>query len=251
MKSTDHNLNNPMVIDTINLYPSIDSTRLSPVIVLSMEEYNLIQIKDPTCIYVINNTNKKIVYYGEWLIEKDNLKRMYLLGPANKFGEYTLYVNETDGHNDRLIQICRYNDPQLAISELNKFNKAGSHYQINLQVYSVISDYIVKNISLNDMLIGIIALFGYQNDTRLQDLIQILTSCNINTDNKIQSQILLKEQVKVFKTSNNHLFKYYSDLYDLVISYNYFQGKEFQKDPGELDLSKVIEKVLKIMTNII
>jgi hypothetical protein len=211
MKSTDDNLNNPMVVDTIGIYPQVDTTNVS--------------------------------------IEKDSLKRMYLLGSSNKLGEYQLYLNEATEFSDRLVKICRYDDPQVAINALNKFNNVGSHHLLNLQVYTVISQYIVKDIPLHDMLVGVISLFGYRDDIRLQQLLQTMISynpCGIYKD----LPALLKNDIKYLKIHGNYLFKYYSDLYDLVNSYKYFQAKEFQLDPDNVDLSKVVEKVFTIMTGI-
>ena len=250
MRSTDHNLNNPMEVGTINLYPSVDCTKLSEVVRLPMEMYELIKIKDPTCIYIITDSLTKKVYYGDWLVEDGRVERIYLLGPSNKFGEYTLYLNETDGIHDNLIKICRYSDPQVAINDLNKFNRVGSHQQTNLQIYSVVSQYITKDISLHDMLVGIISLFGYRDSIKLQSLLGILQTYGIPTGCR-DLPTLLKNDIRGLKKiySNHPLFGLYSDLYDLVVSYNFFKGRDFQKDPDELDLSKVIEKVFVIMTN--
>jgi hypothetical protein len=243
MRSIDHNLNNPMLVDTL-----CGSEKFSNVscILLSYEEYQLIKIKDPDCIYIIEDHPDQLMYLGDRLIERETPKRMYLLG-ISKFGEYDIYVNETDGKHDKLIKVCRYDDPQLAITDLNRVNNVGSHHKINFQIYSVIADYISKDISLNDMIIGIISLFGYRDDTRLQSLIQSMISYDANISQTYLPYPLRKD-IKMFKNNKNHLFKFYSDLYDLVLSYNYFLSKEFQKDPEELDLSKVIEKVVKIMT---
>ena len=248
MRSTDHNLNNPMEVGTINLYPSIDCTKLSEVVRLPMEMYELIKIKDPTCIYIITDSPTKKVYYGDWLVDDGNVERIYLLGPSNKFGEYILYLNETDGIHDNLIKICRYSDPQVAINDLNKFNRVGSHQQTNLRIYNVVGQYITKDISLHDMLVGIICLFGYRDSSKLQSLLQATTAYRVDT-NRNDLPIPLKNTLLSFYNIKNPVFGFYASLYDLVVSYNFFKGKEFQKDPDELDLSKVIEKVFVIMTS--
>ena len=250
MRSTDHNLNNPMEVKTLNIYPSVDCTKLSEIVKLTMEEYELIQIKDPTIIYVITDSKDNKIYYGDILVAHGETERIYLLGPANKFGEYTLYLNETDGHTDRLIQICRYSDPQVAIDSLNKFNRVGSHHAKNLQTHIIISEYIIGDISIHDMLIGIISLFGYRDSIRLQSLVNVLKTYDINAGCK-DLPILLKKDLRQLKTiyDNQPIFGFYSDLYDLVSYYNFFKGRDFQKDTEDLDLSKVIAQVFVIMEN--
>lgn len=249
MKSTDQNLNNPMVVDTVGLYPDLSTNGIPEVVTLTTKDYDLLQTKDPTSIYIISDSNRKDVYLGSSLIEKDIITRMYLLGPANKLGEYILYLNEATLYSDRLIKICRYTDAQVAITELNKFNNAGSHQTLNLQVYNVLSEYIVKDISLHDMLVGIIALFGYRDDIRLQRVLQMLIPYDPGRIFK-DLPLLLQRDLKVFINNGNHLFRLYSSLYDLVVSYKYFKAKEFHlDDPDKVDLSKVIDKVLLIMTN--
>lgn len=248
MRSTDHNLNNPMEVGTINLYPSIDCTKLSEIVRIPMEMYELIKIKDPTCIYIITDSPTKKVYYGDWLVEDGKVERLYLLGPSDKFGEYTLYLNETDGIHDSLIKICRYSDPQAAINDLNKFNRVGSHQQTNLRIYNVVSQYITKDISIHDMLVGIISLFGYRDSNKLQSLLQTTTAYRADT-NRNDLPMALKNALLSFKNIKNPVFGFYADLYDLVTSYDFFKGRDFQKDPDDLDLSKVINKVVSIMEN--
>lgn len=250
MKSTTDNISNPMVVDTLNLYTGINSGTTRNVIVVSPENYELIKSKDPNTIYIVNNpvTKSRMVYLGESIIEEDASTPIYLLGPSDKFGEYTLYLNQSDGKSDKLIKICRYNDPQIAITELNKFNRVGSHNQLNLQIYNIIASYIQKDISLNDMILGIISAFGYRDDQKMHYLIQLTMIYDASGAFKDIPKVFKKVLKDMGKYSKNHLIGIYLNLYDLMDSYKFFQTKEFQKDPEELDLSKVIRKVIKIMT---
>lgn len=251
MRSTDHNLNNPMEAKSVDIYPVVDFTKLSEIIRLTQEEYDLIGIKDPTIIYIIKDSPIHEVRYGEIVVCDKKVENIYLLGPANSFGEYTLYLNETDGVNDKLIKICQYPNPQDAINALNKFNKVGSHNKINVQISTIIIQYITNDISIHDMLVAIISLFGYRDSTKLQSLMGILQTYIIPSRCK-DLPTLLRNDIKSLRTRYGDVvppLTFYSDLYDLIVSYKFFSTKEFKKDPDEIDLSKVINKVVNIMEN--
>lgn len=250
MKSTDHNLNNPMVVDTIpNPKDWIDHLLHPEAVAVTQETYDLIQKKDPGYIYIISDAIHPKAYYGDSLIVNDKPERMYLIGPSDKYGEYILYLNENREYHNGLIEICRFDDPQQAIISLNKFNKVGSHHNVNLQIYHLLSKYITRDIKLHDILIGIISLFGYQNDMKLQEVMQLMSYYDKGYGIKSRLELNLPAfELRMLRDNPNHLFRIYIDLYDLIVkNYNCFTDKKFQ-DSQEPDLSEVIENVFRIIT---
>jgi hypothetical protein len=106
---------------------------------------------------------------------------------------------------------------------LNMFNKVGSHMSANLQVYNVVCGYIKRDISLHDMIIGIICVFGYRDNIQLQNLLSVITRYAGNPQS-LDLHLILKRDLPDLRRhySNNPLFGFYSDLYDLVVSYKFF-----------------------------
>lgn len=237
MESSNDNLNNPMVVDTIDL--SLNYNRRT--IKLTKKEYDLIPTKDPTCIYIVKDeTDIKPTYYlGDCKIRRDFNKDVYLLGPSNKFGEYTMYLYTTEC-GGVLIEICRYNDPNIAIGELIKANKNRSTDKLYLQVRNMLIEYIKGNININDLLIGIISAFGYKDSPKLQDLISTIRSYSMIKFTFVVLNILAR-------SDDNPLAGLYVKLHDLILSYDYFKGKKFKKEPEDIDLGEIIDKIFNIM----
>lgn len=239
-------LDNKMVIDQIDLYKLVGTPEYISV---TQEEYDLIQKKDPTAIYIISDTPGRM-YIGDNLLEKEKPKNTYLLGPSNQFGEYILYLNHPDDWVDHLLEISRYSNPQQAIDALNKFNRVGSHVDSALQTFNLIVCYIQSEITLHELLIGIISLFGYRDDIRLQQVIERATTYDV-TRNSRDFSPLMREEIPSWKNDENYLFTYYSDLYDVIVKHNHFKGREFHVDPEELNLSNVINDIIKVIIELI
>ena len=252
MESTNQNLVNPTKIISIDLScpPNVD--KRPETVKLTMSEYKLIKIKDPTCLYIISDSPNKLVYCGDMLVKQESLNRTYLLGPGKRHGEYILYINDIYNNHDNIIPLCTYTDIQAAINDLNRFNHVGSTNRLNLQIATIIHQYLSEDISLNDMIIGIIARFGYQNDIRLQGLLAAIRSYPVEGSSHYLPESLARN-LDVFKNyRQNHLFRCYATLYDLVVAYHYFTDKEFIKeDPDEINLESVVKKIFDIMTSAI
>jgi hypothetical protein len=248
MKSTDHNLDNPMIVDRVDILKQISSIMAPPITFLRQEEYDLIHTKDSTRIYHIVDSDDGRSYLGDIIITCDTIGRMYLLGLGDKPGEYVIYLNEKDGINDKLIDLqIRYNNAQQAINDLHRFNRVGYHTDLSLQVYQLIVQYITKDLGINETILGIISLFGYKDDMRLQELMQVVMSYGVEYYQR-DIPLYLRDNLGRIKNSNNYLFRFYSDLYDLIVLYNFFLGEEFQKNnPEDIELKEVIDKVYGIV----
>jgi hypothetical protein len=147
-----------------------------------------------------------------------------------------------------LIEIIRFDNPQHAVDALIKFNRIGSHTSTSLQLYNIISSYIQKNITLHDLLIGILSICGYRDDYRMQDLIRI---CVVFGATKGRTfNVVFRDELtkwKVITHVNEHLMKLYAKLYDVICIYNNFKGKEFKVDPEELKLGNVIMSIYSVI----
>lgn len=243
------NLVNPMSVNELNIKNEIPCSILNPITILTQEEYDLIQLKDSTIMYVISNSNDNRYYVGDMLIINDSIKSTYLIGPGDIYGEYTLYVNMKTRLYDKLVPISKYDNAQKAINELNRCSKVGLHTNLALQIYNIFNRFIDNDLSINETILGIISLFGFRDDIRLQEVIQITIINKANVSHKDIPSYFKQELVKL-RISKNPLFKFYSDLYNLISLYNFFKGKEFQKiNDEELNLSEIINKVYDIMLN--
>jgi len=246
-------LDNKMVVNRmdINEYPS--TVRLPDFMHLTQEEYDLLHVKDPKRIYIIIDAKDRRIYNGDLLISTIKPEKMYLLGPSNTLGEYVLYFREVnDNWEERLIELVRYDDPGKAINALNTFNRVGSHTDYALQIYHLLVNYIQNELSIHELLIGIISLFGYRDDIRLQEVIStaMLYGVQITRLYKRDLPILLREELGNWRKSDNILFQYYASLYDLIVFYDNFKGREFQVDPDKLNLSEIVNEIIKINTTL-
>jgi hypothetical protein len=237
-------MNNDMKIDLLN-----NVIQFPENIHLSQEEYDLIKIKDRNAIYIINNSTDGRVYHGERLIIRSSVSREYLLGTSPLRGEYILYVNEP-GYTDNIIEIERFSNPSDALIILTQLNKIGDHNPVSTHVYMTLLSYLKKDIKLVELLLGIISIYGYKDDTRFQDLVQILMLDSYNHKNNSNDiSFKLREELHTLKRKNI-IFKFFSDLYDLIaIRYTYLRSKEYTNDPDNVDLKDIINKIKSIFNS--
>jgi hypothetical protein len=231
-------MNNNMKVDLLN-----NIVQFPKNIHLTQEDYDLIKIKDRNVIYIIKNATDGRIYHGEKLIIRSSVSREYLLGTSSLHGEYILYVNEP-GYGDNLIEIERFANPEDAIIILTQLNKIGDHNPISTHVYMTLLSYLKKDIKLVELLLSIISIYGYKDDTRFQDLVQILMLDSYNRK-KDSSDISfkLREELHTLKRQNV-IYKFFSDLYDLIaIKYTYLRSAEYTNDPDNVNLKDIINKI--------
>lgn len=247
MNSTDHNLNNPMEVDSIYLHPTIDANKAIQVQFLTREKYDLLNPKDPYVVYIVDEGNGEInKYYGEILVKNGPSKiNRYVMGPSiDKYGEYNIYANNIFG-NTGLTYIATFKDVQTAIDMLHLYNNTGTHSDISIKIYKIVVSYINKNISIHELLISIISELGYKNTPELQHTIQLAITFNA-LECKNDLPIIFREELHdVMEWSNNCTTKLYAIFYDLVVKYNFFKDDKYHKDELKvLDLSDFIRDVL-------
>lgn len=246
MKSTDHNLNNPLRIGNIDLAREAESWQLPNVLFVTQEFYDLIKIKDPLTIYKITDSKDQRMYYGDHRIDVEKIGIKYLIGPSKKYGEYILYMNKIYDHNDHLIEIARYDDPQKAINAMILCNNAGNHTATDIKIYNAIISFIDEDISLHDLLISFLCIFGYKEDPRLQDVIETVISYNDNNSRNF-SDLFRYEIVNYANTFDNPLYGLYSDFYNVIVKYDFFKDQKYHKGLESLDLSDVINDIISVV----
>lgn len=253
MKSTDHNINNPLKTLDIELQRTIDAWKMPSVVgIMSKEEYDLIAIHDPTHIYIVRTEDGKTqLYLGDSLIEPPKVNNKYYMG-LNDRAEYVVYMDQNAGTGEyfsgtqNLVPICAYDNPQVAMDQLVKFNKVGSHLNRDFSLYTMIKNYIEKTISTHELIIGIMVEFNYQEDCRLQNIIEFAVGHNAHKC-AWEFPAFYSYQIKEMKENKpESLFVLYSNLYDLIVKYNFFKDKKYQ-DLDNLTLSDEISDITKVM----
>lgn len=253
MKSTDHNINNPLKSIEIDLLNSVENLSVPSMIPITQVDYDNIKMHDPTTYYVITDYNGKRVYLGDMLIEDDSkVNRViyrYYLG-LNDADQYIIYVNELAGTCDnieKLVPVCAYDNPRSAMDALARFNKVGSHHDEDLNIYNTILSYIDKNISTHEFIIGLMVIFNYNSNSKLQLLNEYAMSYHVDKNMQEFSVSYLEIIARMKKTYPDSLFGLYSDLYDLIVKYDFFKDKKYQKNLDDLNLSIEITDVYQTM----
>lgn len=244
MYSTDHNINNPLSINGIDLSKKVESWRSPTIQIVSQEMYDLLQIKDPLTIYVIHGDKEGRMYFGEHLIQKDTVSSKYFIGIDNERHEYVLYMNIRDSGKDKLVPISRYDNPITAFDALTLCSNSGSHQNTALSLFSVIASFIDGLTNVNDLVLGSICLFGYKNDPRLQHLIEIALSYGaVHAKYEVSSE-LLGRLANEPAQGGNPLFRIYLDVYKTIEKYNFFRDDMYHQGVDKLDLSEPIADII-------
>ena len=248
MKSTDYNLNNPMSIDSIGLQKVYDAWKNPTVQDVTKEYYDLLQTKDPHTIYVITDVYPVRVYYGDLLVSSGDVGVKYVMGPSDKYGEYVIYMWRKYNFQDTMIEVCRYNDQQKAVDALNKYNKVGAHDAISNSVYEILNSYIDEEISIHNMIMGIIAAFGFKDDPRFNELNSKFMPYGMINNNPFRDiPIIAVEMIKRrAENDKDSLFKYYYGVYNEVFIYNFFKGEKYKNYTDMRDLSEEVQRICKV-----
>ena len=215
---------------------------------VTQEFYDLLQTKDPFTIYVIEHSWPVKMYHGDVLITNDVDAVSYVMGPSTTYGEYIIYLWRRVNGVDNLIEICRYNDAQKAIDNLNKYNHIGSHGELENSVYEILNSYIDEEISIHEMIMSIIALFGFKDDPRFNDLnSKFMPYGMINNNPYRDIPVIAVEMIKRKAESDpNSLFKYYWGIYNRVFVFNFFKGDKYHKYIDMRDLSTEVREICSV-----
>lgn len=249
MNSTDHNINNPLCIDGIDLMQTADAWKTPSIKLISQDEYDMLRVHDPLTIYMIREAKDRRIYLGDVLIKHSPNGVKYFLGIDDRSHEYVLYVNIIQKHSDHMIPLCRYRDPQMAFAALNMYSNVGSHEKLELSLYSTICAFLDKIIPLHDLIVGTMCLFGYNSDPRVQMLTDVAISYGVKSYRDDLPQLFREDLPQMSTQFNNPLFDVYSELFNVFIKYDMFRDKKYHEGFDKLDLKDPIKDILGVLYN--
>lgn len=249
MRSTDTNLNNPLQIDNIDLQREVESWKCVKVEIVEQDFYDLMGKHDPFVMYVISDSKDQRMYLGDLLITNNESESSYFISFDNNINKYVLNVNVKKNYQNFLVPISKYDKAQDAIDAMKLSMNAGSHEKLNLTIYSLLAAFIDEKTTLHNLIIGLISLFGYKNDIRLQDINQVAISYGVlqyNTDRDLPR--VFKEDLPLFSNQyNNSIFDIYNDLYNIIIKHDMIKKNKYHNiSINDLDLSSPIKDILEI-----
>ena len=250
-----NNIYDPMRVTEIPILRDINSWELPYISRLTQEEYDLMNIHDCKCIYVISDHPGRVYYMGK-LIVNDKSSSKYLLGteynPASKDFDYTIYMKSNpESASTTLVRICRFNNGMDALTALNSFNAIGSHEPIPMKISSLIIEYIDGNIDLTDFIISCISAFGYKDDPRLQELVSLVISKKMKSalvsNNANLSADIIRTIEKIAKTKDNVLIKAFPRIYDVIVKYIDICKNNFSKSQWkQLNFSDTVREICEV-----
>lgn len=247
MKSTDHNINNPLCIDGIDLMKTAEAWTTPNIQLITQEEYDMLRVHDPLTIYMIHEAIDKRMYLGDILIRNSPNGIKYLVGIDECSHEYTLYANIIQNYTDRIVPLCRYKDPQMAFDALNMYSNIGSHEKLEVSLYSTICAFLDKMIPLHDLIVGSMCLFGYNSDPRIQMLTDVAISYGVKSYDDDLPQLFREDLPNMSSQYDNPLFDTYAKLFNVFVKYNMFRDKKYRKGFDELDLKDPIKDIIGVL----
>lgn len=244
-------LNHPSQVIQIDL-DMMNANKIKATVHMTQQEYDLLQQRCPVTLYIITDTGR--LYIGDDMIHREEVTRSYLMTNARgSIGEeYEIILNEGQGFQNRLTPIGTFKDAQTALNHMNRLNRVGSHQDWALSTYAVTLVYIERSMSLHDLLIGIISLFGWRDDTRLQELIDAANFYSKSHRSMDSLAIRLVEELPGFRKHSNPLFGFYANLYDLIVvtNDNFIRAKKEIDRVPEPDLTEYVQAVANIVTRV-
>lgn len=251
MNSTDHNINNPLCIDGIDLMQTAESWTTPSIKITTQEEYDRLRVHDPLTIYMIHEAKDKRVYLGDVLINHSHSHNgiKYFVGIDDSSYEWILYINIIHGHSDRMIPLCRYKDPQMALNALSMYSNVGSHEKLEVSLYSAICAFLDKMIPLHDLIIGSLCLVGYKSDPRIQMIADVAVSYGVMSYNDDLPQLFREDLPNMSSQFDNPLFDVYADLFNVFVKYNMFRDKKYHEGFDRLDLKNPIKDIIGVFRN--
>lgn len=226
MESNRNNLENKLEVDDIRLEKTIRSFDVRNIVQISQELYDQMKFKDPFTIYKITDNEK--MYYGElWITDGKDIGQPYYL-TINDNGEYEIYFyNRSLYTNSFMERICIYNDPDTALEHLRLFNKVGSHSDLDIAMYNMIGCYFDGDITINDLIEGIIAKRGFDKSPEFQDLISTTRSFGG------YNELFMDEIANLSTLHPDSLFSIYKDLLDVfTVKYSKEEYKKYFREHG-------------------
>lgn len=233
MFSSNNNLQDELAKSELELLREINTNDYVPTMNCTKKYYDNLQTKDPTQLYFTEDG----IFYGDLEVKSMNIDskdlKYFLTYDGNRyiiFYKYNFICKDcTKMHMSQLIKICEVSDSDKGIRLMNLFNQIGYHDKEYLMVYEMIDSFINKDIYINDFIIGLISMFGYKDDPRLQELINLGISYRANEATSEFSKEFRNElqflKDECINNNRNSLIPLYYDLHTEITNQIYMYNK--------------------------
>lgn len=240
MHSTDTNLNNPTIIDQLQLDHPKNTTNHGTVTNMefvgiktegiTQSFYDLMNYHDQNTIYIISDAKDHRYYIGDILVIPDFSDmngKCYISIKNADYGEYEISMFD----NGVMIPLSTHPTAEYAVNALNMYHNAISVSKKTTMIYQLLCDYINHNISKIDALIGILCISNKKSHPSFQLFLNNFkhTFPNVpvlsGSDDQYTSICnIMQEIIKVF------------------IKYNDFNGIRYMKELTMKELDPIIKE---------
>lgn len=249
IQSTDHNLNNPMEVNWIDLFPNIDMWTSRLVKVLTVHEFNQMIMLDPNVMYVVYSPNGVKMYLGDRLYDPErNAPGNYFIG-MNEDREYVLYQRVVVHEQEHLVPICRVKEPESAINLLQKSVVVDPANHLRQLIYMQLIAYINSETDTNEVILGILATMGYREHPGIQRVLEVIQLVDQHDLGLYQLPPYILEQLHKISDVGEEVVGLYLQIHDVLLKYKFFdrmRGSANNYAPGDLDLSDTVSDILKV-----
>lgn len=228
-----------MVFDDMMTEQIVLQRELPRILAVTQEWFDTLSTKDPKTVYIILGSKDRRVYHGEVLVSQEFRKPEYFL--STNESQIAIYVNFRENYTDRLVKIADYSDIDVAIKDLVRFNTVGAHGKWALQCYNITLRYLLKEISLQDLMIGIMTVFGFGKEPVLQALIDYCLSLGLDPKS-FEPNMEVAANLPHIK-HRHPVFRMYSDLYDVLVLFDFFKDPKYHEFDKKINLSDFIQKL--------
>lgn len=237
MHSTDHNLNNPTIVDQMGVAPDINLEKHATVVSLTQYEYDRIAEPDPYTQYIISDSIDGKSYYGRNELKRSNNHYKYAISPS------IMIDSEWDileiGHRGvSLIGSC--NDIDDAVSVIRQLSNCGEDGSMINHLYGAVENYIRYNITLDEAIVGIILAFGIDRDD--PDL-QKLTSWLVMKEDRRTNQKMERELDFLVNKIPGGIASLYKRIYDWFLVNDFFIKFHKVKDDEPIPIGDELMKL--------
>lgn len=244
MFSSNNNLKNPFSVNEIDLVREKPSWKNPTICPCTQDFYDRIETKDPNTEYIIIDSKNKKVYIGDQLCIENLLMPFYSIGiDIDNPNVFIIYFHSPVDWTYSSCEVCRFNNVHQAVTYIKTATLAGSHQSI--EIYNLIKNYILGNMSCNDLILGLFAFFGFDKSSNFHSMVTTInTYGEMNKERDIP--ICLREDLRDWRDNdNNHFFKFYSSIYDIIVKYNFFLSYDIDKS-DEWNLSTPIKEIYSV-----
>lgn len=221
MLHTNYNVENPLKTDQLLMLDKVKG-----IYYVSKAEFELIKDKDPLAFYVIKETGE--VFKGPNCQPKpsivSSLVNKYFMTISDDGKEYLICIAFRDYQGQAfMIEIERYGNGADAFNALRRYNLVNSHREVPNKIQTLLNEYEEKNISFLDLVYGIICCFGFKNDPRFVQLMNVINSYCVPLNSTVKIDYLPNvihiNKSELIKSENFLFLKFFEIIAYLQNSY--------------------------------